>query len=405
LPRISFSPLALKALKAPAPLRPDRVSQIDYFDESTPGFGLRISSKGIRSWFVMDRIAGKVVRITLGRFVREADAGGLSLSDARQMAGERRKAIKRGEDPRGASVSPDGIVTKLVPCVTFQTVASEFIEKYAKQKTKSWPETERNFARLVTPVWGAKDVKAITRRDVIDLLARVAEENGPIMANRVLSATGKMFNWWQIQDASFTTPIVRGMAPGTVKERDRVLTDPEIPAVWANVAGENIYGPILKILLLTMSRREEVAGMRESELDENGPGGPVWTIPGDRTKNGKQKVVPLSPAAWAIISAQPRWKDCPFVFSPDGKNTFRNYGRKKEQLDKKLGAMPAWVIHDLRRTGRTIMASLHIDERIAELCLGHTIAGVEGTYNRYAYLDEKRDALNKLAQKIKSITE
>jgi len=392
MPRMSFTPLALKSLKPPARKPDGKVVQVDIFDESTPGLGLRVSSNNVRTWFVVDRLGGKVVRITLGRLPRAPRHPGIGLAEARQKALGYRRDISNGIDPRGAPAAP----TK-PQWPTFEKVAARFIEEWAKPRTRSWEETERIFERLVTPHWGEKPVGEITRGEVGALLDRVATENGPIMSNRVLSATGKLFSWWQIQDETFTSPVIKGMARGVVVKRDRVLTKDELRQVWA-AAGNDIFGSILKVLMLTARRREEVAELRWEEIDPNAPGGPLWILPAARHKNGKPDSIPLTPDVWEIIQAQNKWEKCPYVFSPDGEKPFRNFGRRKDKLDTVLNFSTPWTTHDLRRTSRTLLAELGVSDEIGERVVGHKKGGVLEIYNRYAYVPEKRAALENLAK-------
>ncbi len=144
--RISFSPLAIKNLQPPVPGADGQVLQADYFDESMPGFGLRISSNKVRTWFVMDRLHGKVVRISLGRLPRHEFEQGLTLAQARVMAMEYRGKLRSGVDPRA---EPE----EAAPQPTFKEAAARFVEEWAKPRTRRWNETERILEKLVTPSW------------------------------------------------------------------------------------------------------------------------------------------------------------------------------------------------------------------------------------------------------------
>ena len=153
--------------------------------------------------------------------------------------------------------------------------------------------------------------------------------------------------------------------------------------------------------------------MARQEIGTDG----VWTIPADRYKTKRSNHVPLSNAALTVIEARPRIDGCDYVFPSRTKTPFSGFGKSKAKLDKailkemqkradkgaEIGPLPNWTLHDLRRTAKTLMARAGVRPDISERVLGHVIAGVEGTYDRHSYADEKRDALEKLAAMIERI--
>jgi integrase len=237
------------------------------------------------------------------------------------------------------------------------------------------------------------------------------------MADQTLAYLRKAFNWYAVNggDDEFTSPIVRGMARTNPKDRarTRVLSDAEIRAIWPVLADAGTFGALIKTLLLTAQRRDEVAHMSRKEISEDG----TWTIPADRYKTKRPNHVPLSKAALALIEAQRKLDDCDFVFPSRVKTPYSGFGKSKAKLDKAVLAavkkqaqkgarvqpIPNWTLHDLRRTAKTLMARAGVRPDISERVLGHVIAGVEGTYDRHSYADEKRDALEKLAAMIERI--
>lgn len=246
------------------------------------------------------------------------------------------------------------------------------------------------------------------------MLDEIEDENGPVMADRTLAYLRKAFNWFQARDEDFTNPIVKGLRQVGTNSRDRVLTDDQLRDLWAALdIVENVpacYPRFVKSLLLTTTRRNEAALMHSSELD-----GDHWTIPADRYKTGIDHVIPLSAAARELIGEKPAgangnsW----FIFTTTGGvKGFSGFSKAKRELDKataKVRAeagrepMPHWVLHDLRRTGRSLMSRAGVPADHAERCLGHVIGGVRGVYDRYAYLDEKRAAFDKLAGLVSQI--
>jgi integrase len=252
----------------------------------------------------------------------------------------------------------------------------------------------------------------LKRRQVVEMLDAVEDKAGPVMADRVLAHVRKAFNWQAARDDDFLSPIVRGMARTKPKERarQRVLTDDEICDIWQSLETADVpscYPRYVKMLLLTMTRRNEAADMNASEVD-----GDLWTIPGERYKNKLDHVIPLSPQAKALIGAKPEgfkgsnW----FAFSTtDGARPFSGFSKAKISLDAAIAKarktegrpkMPRWTLHDLRRTARTLMSRAKVPEDHAERAMGHVIAGVRGTYDRYSFLEEKREAFQKLADLV-----
>ena len=197
------------------------------------------------------------------------------------------------------------------------------------------------------------------------------------------------------------------------RARTRVLSDEEIRAVWPALGEAGTFGAFVKMLLFTAQRRDEVAYMSRKEIGSDG----IWTIPAERYKTKRPNFVPLSEAALAVIEAQPTIEDSDYVFSSRAKTPFSGFGKSKAALDTavytamqkrakkgaKVEALPNWTLHDLRRTGKTLMVRAGVRPDISERVLGHVIAGVEGIYDRHSYADEKRDALKKLAAQIERI--
>jgi integrase len=276
----------------------------------------------------------------------------------------------------------------------------------------------------------------IKRREISTLLDQIEHGTfraadgrllgGPVMADRVLAALRKLMNWYAARDDDFINPIVKGMARTKPKERsrDRVLSDDEIRALWRSLDSEcrensescsaiSVWGGLVRLLLLSAQRREEVAQMRHSEVDRGG----IWTIPAARYKTGKPNVVPLSDAALAIIAAQERIGDGDLVFTTNGEVAFSGFSKAKKRLDQTMlkylqasvsrgenaATLPEWRLHDLRRTAKTLMVRAGVRPDITERVLGHAISGVEGVYDRHTYTVEKRDALQKLEALIQAI--
>ena len=316
-----------------------------------------------------------------------------------------------------------------------ENVVSTFIERYAKKRNrKHWPQTQRIFDTYVLPEWRGRSIFDIKRRAVIELLDKIEDGKlerkgrklgGPAQADAVLAAVRKLMNWYAVRDEDYSSPIVRGMKRTDSKERarKRVLSDDEIRALWTatdipNDAGAlNVYCATIRTLLLTAQRRGKVAGIKRSDINDAG----VWN-PVDETEGANKQVglVPLSQTSRDLIASQPIIDGSDFVFSVKGRTPFNGWGKSKHELDERMldvlrqqaedagqdpekVTLPNWRVHDLRRTAKTLMMRAAVRPDISERVLGHVIAGVEGVYDQHTYLDEKADALEKLAALIDRI--
>lgn len=404
-----------------------------YWDADVPGLALRVTDTGHRSWVVQRRLAGEMKRWTLAPYIPAAkddpDLEG-TLAWARERARSMLGDIARGVDPaiqqrreqREAARQQAG---------TLRTVVGQFITRYAKKHNRSWAETERIFERYVMSQWGDRSIFDISRLDVTELLDGIEENNGPVMADRTLAAVRKLFNWYATRDDKFASPVVRGMARTKPKDRarERTLDDAEIRALWTALdKSPRPFAGIVRALLFTAQRRDEVAGMERHEIARDAQ---AWTIPAKRYKTKRDHVVPLTQAVREIIDAQPHLKirydagklvESCYVFSTHGKAPFSGFTKAKTALDKamldelqkltqaagqdeaKVKLVP-WTLHDLRRTAKTLMTRNGVPHFHADRVLGHVIPGVGGTYDRHDYLNEKRKALEALAVEVARILE
>jgi integrase len=209
--------------------------------------------------------------------------------------------------------------------------------------------------------------------------------------------------------------------PIVPKPRERVLSDGELAEVW-RAAGDDTYGTIVRLLILTGQRREEIGGLRWSEIDFTTQ---TIGLPAERTRNGRARTkngraheVPLSEPAMRLITATPRRLDRDFVFGT-GANGFGGYSVPKRALDQRIaevrqaaGAeepMAPWVLHDLRRSlatglGERLGVLPHVVEAILHHVDGHK-RGVAGVYNRASYDKEKRAALAMWAAHVVALVE
>jgi len=377
-------------------------------DTDLAGFGMIVTPAGSKSYIVEYR-PGAGGRSTPKRRVTIGQHGSPWTPDtARDEAKRILGLVATGRDP--ASEKAD---TRRQDGTTLQEIATAFIEKYAKVRQKSWEETERVFRNDVYPALGLKPIAEVTRQDIVRLIDTVADR-GLIMANRTLAYVRKFFNWCIERGYITVTPCSGIKPPGAAKARERVLEDAELAEVWC--AAETIGGnweAVVKLLILTAQRRDEVVSMRWEELDL---GGASWTLPAERTKNKRGHEVPLVATALSAIKLVKRLSGCSFVFSTTGMTAMSGLSRAKTRLDATIAnarlkagvtePMLGWTFHDLRRTTTTGMARLGIHPHIADAILNHktgNIQGVAAIYNRYGYQDERRKALEAWERHVLSV--
>jgi integrase len=347
-------------------------------DSHMPGLYLVVQPSGARSWAVRYRHHGKSRKLTLGGYPV------FNLAQAREAAAKALRTVAEGRDP--------GRERQEARADSVEAIAAQFIERYSKRhnRPRTVATNEALLRRYVLPRWRGRTVRDIKRRDVVDLVDGVAPEY-PIAANRVLAVVSKMFNWALACDIIETSPCSGVRRPSAERSRERVLSDDELRRVWHGAVALGFpFGPITQLLLLTGQRRDEVAQMQWSEVDMDMR---LWTLPGERVKNGRVHTVPLSDAAMAVLGSVPHVGDYVFA-SPDGKRPSHSYGKAK--LDKEVGNITPWRFHDLRRTVASGLARLGVNLPVIEKILNHTsgsFAGVVAVYQRHDFADEKRKAL------------
>jgi len=354
------------------------------------GLYLAIEVTGAKSWVRRYRLNDRSHRKTLG----SAGDGGLTLIAARAAAAEHAKRCEQG------------LITAPARTTVGESVAAtvaEFLELHVARKTRASTATGTIgiFNRVILPAWRGRALIDIRRRDVIDLVERVAADHGHL-SNRTLAALSKFFNWCCARDLLVSSPAQGVERCFEEKARDRTLTDNELRALW--LAAEGVFGDAFKLMVLTGARRNEVGRMCRSEIDEKDR---QWVLPGERTKNHRQHIVPLSVQAWSIVQARPRFLGCDFVFSIDGKRPINNWAEDKRNLSHKARiALRSWRLHDLRRTCASGMQKIGVAVPVIEKALNHqggAFRGIVGTYQTHDYADEVRDALQHWADYVEQL--
>jgi integrase len=390
----SLTQLAVDRIKPPATGRFDRP------DGQVPGLFLRVSHTGVKSWRVVYRVKGE------RRQVPET-LGTLTLAEARKRALESKEKARLGINPvaerRAAAAAENAVDAK-----TFAAVAERFIREHVERTCR--PSTIREYRRMIAkdllPVWGDKSIGTIAKADVNDLLDRKAKRFA-LQANEVRKHLRTLFRWALDLDLITADPTSGTRPRAKPVARDRVLADREVVLFWHGC--EELGWPfaqLFKLLLLTGQRRNEVAGMRWSEIDLAAG---IWTIPSERVKTARVHMVHLSSLVLKIIEELPRLGA--MVFSTTGATTVSGFSHAKARLDQAIaeangGPIPDWVLHDLRRTCATGLARLKVSPHVTDRILNHTagtIRGVAAVYNKFQYEDERRDALEAWGQYIERL--
>ena len=347
-----------------------------YWDAGLSGFALSVTEHGAKSWICQFRWNGKTRRLTM--------SGIVPLEEARLWARERLILVAKGIDPEPKS--------QAAPEPTFREIADDYLRMEGKT-LRSHDKYARTLERLVYPVIGERPIRQIERYEITRLLDAIA---GAAMAKLTLAIVRRVMSWHATRDSRFVSPMVAGMGPrkATGDSGSRIINDDELRAVWAASEAQEPFLAVVRLLLLTGARREEIGAMRWDELK-----GDVWTLPPERHKTGRtagELVRPLSKAALAIVNAQPRIGSSPYVF---GQRGFGNWTAAKEKFDRNCG-VDNWSLHGLRKTARTLMSRAGISSEVAERALGHAAGQMETIYNRHRFLDEQRVAFAAIAELI-----
>jgi integrase len=376
----ALTDIAIAKLK-PSPTRreiPDR----------TPLLYLIVQPTGRRRFALRYRYDGQSRKVTL--------PPGLSLAAARKAAADAALDLDRGVDP-GEARKAARAKAAAATADTVRAICGQYLAREG-DKLRTRHQRELLLDQHIYPAFGDRPIGSIRRGEVVRLLDKIEDGSGSRTADVVLTVLRRIFNWWALRDESFIPPIIRGMSRHSTAAhaRSRILDDSEIRRVWQ--AADGVFGNLIRFLLLTGARRGEAGGMTWDEVADG-----VWTLPAARNKTKQELARPLSRAALAIIEAQPRIAGVPFIFTP-GKRPLRSDWRMKSHLDASSG-VTGWVIHDLRRTSRSLLSRCAVNVDIAERCLGHVIGGVRGTYDRHRYQEEMLAAYEALAAQIARITD
>jgi integrase len=329
------------------------------------------------------------VAVTRNRFGRQiwttlGTHDAMSIDEAREKT---RSVVRRIRDGLPALEPP-----KVLP-ESVERTCEQWLERVVRKSGyRTADQKTRIIANYIVPYFKGRNFVDLRRSDVSALLDHVEDNHGAHQADSVLSTLRAVSNWVAKRNDDYTPPFTKGMARTSKgqRERDRVLTDDEIRRVWSAAGDAGIFGALAKLLLLTAQRRQAVLDMKWSDIDQNG----VWAIPSEARAKGTGGTLKLPAAALAVLDGIPRLLGADHVFIPS-----MNIDRPKAKLDEAAG-VTRWVLHDLRRTARSLLSRAQVQPHIAERVLGHTAGGVEAIYDRHTFLDEKAEALQRLSDLV-----
>ena len=376
------------------------------------GLGMVVQKSGHRTWVLRYEIAGRPYKLTLGPYTSE-----LKLAAARDIASRRKLEIANGQNPAAdkaearrktaAGINPDTL---------FTTAWSEW-EKAPKPKArdrKGWRSStadrvQKLYTNELEPRWGKRRLSEIAKADVSAYLDPIAKSH-PQAAARRLRVMASFFNWCVAKGRLQSSPC-DGIKPADRNKRKRKLTDDELRWLWKACDKEPFpMGHIVRMLILTLARRNEVAGMRDREVYLGNRR--TWILPASRAKNNHEHETSLTDAMIETIKAVPRMKNKEgYFFTTNGRTPFSGFSKAKKRLDALMleiareedpetTAIPNWTLHDLRRTGATRMQRLGFEKEVVDCCLNHID---DDEYLQHDYADDMVKAFDAWSREVMRI--
>jgi integrase len=368
------------------------------FDGALSGLGVRLYRSGRKTWLYQFRLAGRSYKYEIGS--TEKVLASKARNEAKIAAGHvankinpldlRRQAEEKHKDEFG-----------------------ELVEEYLKEKLhpiklNKKPMRPRSYAEVKRHLedhcrsFKHRPIRSITHPDVAQLYKKIARDSGPGAASHTWSSLRAFMHWAMRQGALDKNVAALYDGGGASDPRERTLEDSEIAIIW-KASADDQFGRIVKLLLLTGGRRDEVGHMHLSELDLETA---KWLLPADRSKNRREHLVPLSEAAVSRLTAAVETREA-FVFGHGKERGFSGWSKAKKALDKRIleagHTIDHWTLHDLRRTFASGLQELKIEPHVIEACLNHTAPKLQRVYQTYDYEPEKRTALARWATRVDAV--
>jgi integrase len=426
LARTALTAITVQKLKPPA----KKTDRVERYDAAVPGFGIRVTPEGSRSWIFVytSPTQQRRRRYTIGIVDFKAPDGQttLNLEQARARANDLRRMVCEGRDPADERESTRATVIAEAQAAegrTFRSVVELYEKRDLVKKRRGW-EVKQIIERELIPYWASKPIETITAIDVEERVEALVDAGKPAAARRLFEVIRRVFNW---AAARPSYKLDRGpadrMKPGDLlgerRKRQHILSEHELHALWrASVRIGYPFGPMIQMLMLTALRLREAAEARWSEFDlATGQ----WVISDQRMKGAVAFVVPLTAEMVALLDGLPRFVGGgDFLFTADGKRAVSGFSSMKRRLDglmleelrtiaEQRGDDPAkikfesWRLHDIRPSVRSGLSRLKVTEEAREAVLSHVRPGIKGTYDVHDYFDEKKEALQMWGARLRSI--
>jgi integrase len=366
-----------------------QISPGDYRDALVPGFALRVTPHGHRTYVLMARFP-----MSPKLYTRRAlgDCRVITLEEARDKARHWLRLIAEGIDPQVEDARKRALRARQ-QVNTFESVARHYIDRHVSGLARV-SETTRIIESEFISRWAMRPAAEILPDEVSAAIRDIAKTS-PGRAFKAFAYIRGLYNWAiSTHEFGLTANPVFGSRPSAIigkrqELRERTLTNTELQAVW-EAAGKlgYPYGALVQMLILTGQRLREVAEMKWSEVE-----GSLWTIPPARMKSRSTHEIPLAPNVIVLLGSLPRLRDSDYVFSTlNGLRPISGFSKMKARLDK-LSGIRNWRLHDLRRTMRTHISTLPVEEKTRELVIAHAKRGLDRVYDQHGYRDEKRRCL------------
>ena len=361
------------------------------WDESLPGFGVRAYASGKKSFIVKYQLAGGQQRkISLG----PALPG--TLAETRRKAQDILARARIGQDVQGEKKA-----ARIKKTSTTGALIKRYLEaRRSELRPRTFREVDRHLAQLFSSLH-EKQTEAITRRDVVEIVDKIAAENGRATADRARTSLGTFFAWCMERDFIDANPTAGIKRRAPLRSRERVLSEQEVAAIWNATGSFTDYDNITRLLLLTGARREEIGALtwEEINLDER-----QIELAEHRTKNHRPLTIFLSEPAQLILQSVQLRSGREFLFGI-GVGPFSGWSKSKQRLDERLaGKVAPWSLHDLRRTFATVTSDRDFaPPHVIEMALGHwsgTKAGIVATYNKAKYDRERRVLMDRWGERV-----
>jgi integrase len=366
------------------------------WDDEIAGFGFRTrlgaGGKVMKSWVLQYKHAGTTRRLLLGSAVV------FSADQARAEARKARAKVELGQDPQA-----DKSARRDKDRYVMRAIVAEYL---AAKRSQVRPRTYVEVSRYLTGHFRSlanMPIDTITRRDVAACIVRITRGSGAATAGAARNALSAFFAWAMGAGLAEVNPVIGTNRAPANKPRERVLSDVELAAVW-RACDDDDYGKVVRLLILTGCRREEIGGMRWSEF---APDGTTWTLPAERSKNERPLTLPVLPMMREIISNVPHMATREQLFGERSQLHGFTRWHCKPALDERSGTTD-WTLHDLRRTCATRMADIGVQPHIIEAVLNHYSghrAGVAGVYNRSPYANDIKNALAQWHDHLRALVE